>query len=444
MNSTRREVLRGLGFLPLLAGWPSSQLPFPERSSSSVEALRGHFPQLAITHGGHPIAYLDSAATALRPKPVLEAIHAFYQSRNANPGHELHFLAVNAAAEFESARARMAKFINASDPLEIIWTRGTTEGLNLVASAWGLDHLHAGDELILTISEHASSMLPWQLAAEKAGATIRYVDVDDEGRLRLETLDNFLSKRTKLVCFTHVSNVLGAINPAKEICRRAKQAGARVVIDAAQSVPHIAIDVQDLGCDFAAFSGHKMLGPMGIGVLYARREALEEMRVYQCGSNMAHARSLTEWNYAPAGLRFGAGTPNVADAIGLAAAADLLSAWNRSELWNREQKLTRLAIDRLRAVRGLRIIGPTSAEQRVSTFSYVIDGIPTSTIVQQLDRRGICVRAGDLACMPLLQRFGLRSAARASLYLYTTEAEVDRLANAMHDVVSRASALRQY
>ena len=437
MNSTRREVLHAFGFFPLLAGWPSSCFPLREPASAAVAAIRSSFPQLAITHGGHPLAYLDSAATALRPRPVLESILDFYQSRNANPGYELHFLATNAAEEFDRARSRMARFINAADPLEIVWTRGTTEGLNLVASAWGLTHLHPGDELILTVAEHASSMLPWQLAAQQTGATIRYIDVDDEGRLRLETLDNLLSKRTKLVCFTHVSNVLGAINPAKEICRRAKQAGARVVIDAAQSVPHVSIDVQDLGCDFAAFSGHKMLGPMGIGILYARREVLEEMRVYQSGANMAHARSLTEWDYAPAALRFGAGTPSVADAIGLAIAADFLTALNRSDLWDREQQLTSYAIDRLRTVRGLRLVGPMTTEQRVSIFSYVMDSVSIPTIIRELDRLGICVRGGDLACMPLLRRFGVQSAARASLYLYTTEAEVDRLADALEHLASR-------
>lgn len=437
MNSTRREILRTLGFLPLLAGSHSLYFPHREPSSSAVEAVRAYFPQLTTTHDGHALVYLDSAATALRPRPVLEAILDFYQSRNANPGHELHFLATNAAAEFESARSRVAKFINASDPNEIVWTRGTTEGLNVVASAWGLAHLQPGDELILTVAEHASCMLPWQLAAEKTGATIRYVEVDDEGRLRLETLDNFLSKRTKVVCFTHVSNVLGAINPAQEICRRAKQVGARVVLDAAQSVPHFSIDVQAINCDFAAFSSHKMLGPMGVGVLYARREALEEMRVYQSGANMAHARSLTEWDYAPGALRFGAGTPSVADAIGLAAAADLLTALNRSDLWAREQQLTRYALERLHAVRGLRMVGPTTAERRVSIFSYVIDSFSIPTIVRELNRRGICVRAGDLACMPLLRHFGLASAVRASLYLYTTEAEVDRLADALEHLASR-------
>jgi cysteine desulfurase/selenocysteine lyase len=437
MISTRRDVLHVLGFLPLLASSASSSSPFRGLTNSDVSALGRYFPQLATMHNGHPLAYLDSAATTLRPRPVLEAMVDFYQSRNANPGHQLHFLATAAADEFDTARVRVAKFINALDPLEIVWTRGTTEALNIVASAWGLVHLRPGDEVILTLAEHASCMLPWQRAAEQTGATIRYVDVDDEGRLRLDILDKFLSQRTKIVCFTHVSNVLGAINPAKEICRRAKQVGARVLIDAAQSVPHMGIDVQAIGCDFAAFSSHKMLGPMGVGILYARREALDEMQVYQSGANMAHARSLTEWEYAAGALRFGAGTPSVADAIGLAAAADFLTALGQSNLWTREQHLTAYAIDQFRTVPGLRIVGPTTADRRVSIFSYVIDGVSTQDIVQKLDRLGICVRTGDLASMPLLQRFELRSAVRASLYIYTTEAEVDRLADTLGRLAQR-------
>jgi len=437
MISTRRDLLHVLGLLPLLASSASSSLPFRGPANFDVSALREYFPQLATTHNMHPLAYLDSAATTLRPRPVLEAMVEFYRSRNANPGHQLHFLATAAAAEFDAARVRIAKFMNASDPLEIVWTRGTTEAINLVASAWGLVHLHPGDELILTLAEHASCMLPWQRAAQQTGAIIRYVDVDDEGRLRLDTLDKFLSKRTKIVCFTHVSNVLGAINPATEICRRAKQVGARVLIDAAQSVPHMAIDVQAIDCDFAAFSSHKMLGPMGVGILYGRREALEEMQVYQSGANMAHARSLTEWEYATGALRFGAGTPSVAEAIGLAAAADFLTTLGQTNLWNREQHLTTYAIEKLRTVPGLRIIGPTTADERVSIFSYAIDGVSTQNIVQKLDRLGICVRAGDLASMPLLQSLELTSAVRASLYMYTTEFEVDRLADTLRHLASR-------
>jgi cysteine desulfurase/selenocysteine lyase len=437
MNATRRELLQVMGFAPLLPSWPSPEAFAKETRRADSHRIRDYFSQLSTTHNGHPLVYLDSAATTLRPSPVLDAIRKFYETQNANPGREIHFLAATAADEFDSARARIARFINAADPLEIIWTRGTTEALNLIASAWGGPQLRAGDELILTVAEHASSMLPWQIGAAKARATIRYLEVDENGNLKLQNLDNLLSKRTKLVCFTYVSNVLGTINSAKELCHRASEAGARVVIDAAQAVPHFPIDVQELGCDFAAFSGHKMLGPMGVGVLYARREVMEEMQVYQSGSNMAHARSLTDWHYSPGALRFGAGTPNVADAVGLAAAADWLTMFDRGKLWSSEQQLTRYALARLQQVRDLRVLGPLVAEQRTSIFSFVIDGVAASTIAHHLDGVGICIRAGDLASMPLLQRFGLESAARASLYLYSTEAEVNRLADALEQLESK-------
>jgi cysteine desulfurase/selenocysteine lyase len=437
MNATRRDLLQFIGCAPLLARWPSLTRFAKAPGGAESPKIRDYFPQLSTTLNGHPLAYLDSAATTLRPRPVLDAMRKFYEDQNANPGREVHSVAATAADEFDSARARMAKFINAADPLEIIWTRGTTEALNLVASAWGGPHLQAGDELILTIAEHASSMLPWQIAAAKGRATIRYIEVDENGHLKLRDLETLLSKRTKLVCFTYVSNVLGAINPAKELCHRARGAGARVLIDAAQAVPHLRIDVQELGCDFAAFSSHKMLGPMGAGVLYARRQAMEEMQVYQAGSNMAHARSLTDWHYSPGALRFGAGTPNVADAVGLASAAELLTTFDRGKLWSSEQQLTRYALTRLQQVRGLRILGPLVAEQRIAIFSFVIAGVAASTIVRHVDRLGICIRAGDLASMPLLQRFGLESAARASLYVYSTEAEIDRLADALEQLESR-------
>ena len=436
MNATRRELLQVMGCAPLLPSWPSPEAFAKETRRADSHRIRDYFSQLSTTHNGHSLVYLDSAATTLRPSPVLDAIRKFYETQNANPGREIHFLAATAADEFDSARARIARFINAADPLEIIWTRGTTEALNLVASAWGGPQLQAGDELILTVAEHASSMLPWQIAAAKARATIRYLEVDENGNLKPQNLDNLLSKRTKLVCFTYVSNVLGTINSAKELCHRASEAGARVVIDAAQAVPHFPIDVQELGCDFAAFSGHKMLGPMGVGALYARREVMEEMQVYQSGSNMAHARSLTDWHYSPGALRFGAGTPNVADAVGLAAAADWLTMFDRGKLWSSEQQLTRYALARLQQVRGLRILGPLVAEQRTSIFSFVIDGVAASTIAHHLDGVGICIRAGDLASMPLLQRFGLESAARASLYVYSTEAEINRLADALEQLES--------
>jgi cysteine desulfurase / selenocysteine lyase len=434
MITTRRDVLRIACAVPVITEGLLRGLPMSQGSNVAVADLRALFPQLAIRSNGRPLIYLDSAGTTLRPRPVLETLIQFYQYRNANPGRGIHSLANHAMEEYEDARAQVAKFINAADPLEMIWTRGTTEALNLFASSWVVPRLRSGDEIILTISEHASCMLPLQIAAKKTGAQIRYIDVDEDGRLRLDQLDKALSSRTKLVAFTHVSNVLGAINPAKDICRRAKQFGARALVDLAQSVPHFSVDVQDMGCDFAAFSSHKMLGPMGAGALYARRDAMDEMSVYQAGANMAHAHGLTDWEYATGALRFGAGTPSVADALGFASASRLLTSLDRNALWRREQQLTRYALERLHSVPRLRILGPKTAENRVSIFSFAMNGIPTTSIVSALDKAGISIRGGDLACMQLLERFNSQSAARASLYAYTTEPEVETFATALENL----------
>lgn len=434
MITTRREVLRIAGAASLIPGDVLRSMATDRGSSSAVADLRALFPQLATRSNGMPLIYLDSAGTTLWPSPVLDTIMQFYQHRNANPGRGIHSLANHAMEEYEDARAQVAKFINAAEPLEIIWTKGTTEALNLFASSWAVPRLRSGDEIILTISEHASCMLPLQIAAKKTGAQIRYIDVDEDGRLRLDQLDRALSSRTKLLAFTHVSNVLGAVNPAKDICGRARRFGARVLVDLAQSVPHFSVDVQDMCCDFAAFSSHKMLGPMGAGALYARRDVMEEMSVYQAGANMAHAHGLTEWEYAAGALRFGAGTPSVADALGFASAARLLTSLDRDALWRREQQLTRYALERLRTVPRLRILGPETAENRVSIFSFVMDGIPTARVVIALNEAGICVRAGDLACMQLLEKFNTPSAARASMYAYTTESEVESLATVLENL----------
>lgn len=439
MITTRRDVLRIVCAASLIPDVLRC-MPTDRGSSATVADLRALFPQLATRSNGMPLIYLDSAGTTLRPSPVLETILQFYQHRNANPGKGIHSLANHAMEEYENARVQVAKFINAAEPLEIIWTKGTTEALNLFASSWAVPRLRSGDEIILTISEHASCMLPLQIAAKKTGAQIRYIDVDEDGRLRLDQLDKALSSRTKLVAFTSVSNVLGAVNPAKDICRRARQFGARVLVDLAQSVPHFSVDVQDMGCDFAAFSSHKMLGPMGAGALYARRDAMEEMSVYQAGANMAHAHGLAEWEYAAGALRFGAGTPSVADVLGFASAAQLLTSLDRDALWRREQQLTKYALERLHSVPRLQILGPKTAENRVSIFSFVMDGIPTARIVSALDEAGICIRAGDLACMQLLEKFNVQSAARASLYAYTTESEVESLATAMENLIKSVTS----
>ena len=350
----------------------------------------------------------------------------FYRRDNANPGGGLHELARRASERYENARRTLAAFINAATPAEIVWTRGTTEGINLVAAAWGRSQLRRGDEILLTIAEHASNLLPWRLAAEATGARVRFVEVDDEGRISLDDLDRNLSERTRLVAFSHVSNVAGYINPANEICARARRAGARVLVDAAQSAPHVVLDVQAMGCDFLAFSSHKMMGPMGVGVLWARTEVLEEMPPYQAGSNMAHDVDVEGQAFEHGARKFGAGTPNVAGALGLAGAVQCMQSLGREDIERHEADLTAHALERLNAVPGLELIGPRSPGQRIPVFSFTLAGTTPQEVLRQLDAEGIAIRAGDLSALPLLKRFGVTVAARASCYLYTSTNEIDQ------------------
>jgi cysteine desulfurase/selenocysteine lyase len=413
----------------------------PPSGSAAGSAWRRDFPALDQTVNGHPLTYLDSAATTQRPSPVLEALLDYYRHDNANPGGTLHALARRANQRYEGARGTVAAFINAADPDEVVWVRGTTEAINLVASAWARPRLRAGDELLLTVAEHASNLLPWRLVAEQAGATVRYLEVDDEGRVRLDDLDRKLSERTRLVSFSHVSNVAGYINPAARICARARSAGARVLVDAAQSAPHVSLDVQSLECDFLAFSGHKMLGPMGVGALWVRREVLEEMSPYQAGSNMAHAIDLESAEFEHAARKFGAGTPNVSGAVGLAAAVQYLRAQDRGNIERHEADLTRYALEQLTEIPGLRLLGPRTAPQRLPVFAFTLAGHSAAEVMRHLDSRGIAVRAGDLSALPLLKRFGVTEAVRASCYLYTQRAELDRLTAALRELTQpRAGA----
>ena len=392
---------------------------------------RSQFPALAQNVNGFPLAYLDTAATAQRPSIVTKAVVDFYERDNANPGRTLHTLARRADTDYENSRGTAATFINAADPLEIVFTRGTTEGINLVATAWGGANLRPGDEVLLTVSDHASNMLPWQLAAKRTGATVRYLDIDDAGHLRLDQLHALLTPRTRIFSFMHVSNVLGLINPAKEMCALARRSGVITVVDAAQSVPHFKVDVQDIGCDFLAFSGHKMMGPMGAGVLWGRRALLDAMPPYQAGSNMAHEVNLNSADYSPGALKFGAGTPNVSGPVGLAAAMRFIDNIGYAALREHEAMLTRHALSRLRGLPRLRILGSTDATGRIGVLSFVVDGMQAQEVVTALDAKGIAIRGGDLASLPLLMRLGVTSAARASIYLYTTVQEIDRLADAL-------------
>jgi cysteine desulfurase / selenocysteine lyase len=406
---------------------------FSSSDTRPLQPTAASFPALRQQVAGRQLAYLDSAATTLRPQAVIDALADFYATDNANPA-PVHRLARRAASRLTAARQAVARFINAPSPNEVIFTRGTTEGINLIASTWGTANLKPGDEVILTIAEHNSNLLPWTRAAKQAGAIVRVVDVDDEGHLRLDQLKQIISAKTRLVAFSHVSNVLGLVNPAKEICELARQAGARVVIDGAQSVPHVPVDVQDLGCDFYVFSGHKMLGPMATGVVWGRLESLDAMPAYHVGSNMAHEVDFERASMEHGAQKFQAGTPDVAGPVGLSAAIDFLAALGKDAMWRHDQDLVRHGLARFREVKGLRIIGPASAANRVPVFTFVIDGKSPVAIASALDTRGIAIRAGDMAALPLLRRFGVSEAARVSAYVYSTTNDIDGLVQALVDI----------
>jgi len=428
MTLNRRHFL---SLLPAAAVPPRFLAPADTRVQP--QPVAASFPALRQQVGGRQLAYLDSAATTLRPQAVIDALTNFYATDNANPA-PVHTLARRAAARLTAARQTVARFINAPSPNEIIFTRGSTEGLNLIASTWGAANLRAGDEVILTVAEHNSNLLPWTRAARQAGASVRVVDVDDEGRLRLDQLKQMISGKTKLIAFSHVSNVLGFVNPAKDICALARAAGARVVIDGAQSVPHVSVDVQDLGCDFYVFSGHKMLGPMATGVAWGRLELLDAMPPYHVGSNMAHEVDFERASMEHGALKFQAGTPDVAGPVGLAAAIDFLTAMGKDATWRHDQELVRHGLARLREVKGLRIVGPASPENRVPVFTFVIAGKSPLAIATAMDSKGIAIRAGDMAALPLLKRCGVSEAARASAYVYSTTGDLDRLAQALTEI----------
>jgi cysteine desulfurase/selenocysteine lyase len=445
MRTTRREFVGLVGAAALRAhpraiemhgGWAVPRDPADWRAA---------FPALDQRIGSNRLCYLDSAATTLRPVDVIDEVAGFYRSDNANPSGSLHTLARRAHERYESARAEVARFIGAADPDEIVFTRGTTEAINLVAAAWGAANLRQGDEVLLGIGEHSSNLVPWQLAARRTGAVLRFFDVDRTGRPVLDDVRRGLSPRTRLVAFAHISNVLGHVNPVHEICDLARRQGATVLVDAAQSVPHIPVDVGTLGADFIAFSGHKMLGPMGIGVLWGRRAVLDAMPPYQGGSNMAHevgtdTAELDE-HLSHGGRKFGAGTPNVAGAVGLAAAIRFLRTIGMRELKAHEETIVARGLERLLPVRGLRLLGPTEPGERIAVFSFTLDGFTVPEVVRGLDEEGIAVRGGDLASLPLLRRLGAGAAIRASCYLYTTTGEVDRLAEGLHRLTRRRRML---
>jgi len=398
-----------------------------------IERVRADFPALSRTVHGRPLVFLDSAASSQKPLPVLEAMERVYRECYANVHRGIYAFSEEATLAYENARDRVASFINAPVREGIIFTRNTTEAINLVAYAWGRMNIRSGDRILLTEMEHHSNLVPWQLLAQEKGAQLVYLPITDDGLLRMDLLDSLLDERVKLVAVTMMSNVLGTVNPVKEIICRAHAAGAVVLVDAAQSVPHMPVDVQDLDCDFLAFSGHKMCGPTGIGVLYGKEALLEAMPPFLGGGDMIRKvewESAT-WNRLP--WKFEAGTPAFVEGIGLGAAVDYLTGIGIEAIAAHERELTAYALERLSALPGLNIIGPP-AHQRGGVVAFTFRGIHPHDIAHMLDMEGIAVRAGHHCAQPLHRRLGLTATVRASFYLYNTAEEVDALARALERI----------
>ncbi|MCA9865356.1 MAG: cysteine desulfurase [Anaerolineales bacterium] len=397
-----------------------------------VEQVRVDFPILGTeVYPGIPLVYLDSAASSQKPTVVIEAMDKYYRTSHANVHRGVHRLSELATTAYEGARATVARFIGAAEPEQIIFVGNATEGFNLVAQSWGRTNIGPGDEILLTEMEHHANIVPWQMLAQEKGATIRYLPVTDDGYLVLDKLDEFLSERTRLFSFAAVSNVLGTINPVWELVDAAHRVGALAMIDAAQSVPHMAVDVQALDCDFLAFSSHKMCGPTGIGVLYGKRELLQAMPPFLGGGDMI--RRVTFDGFLPNDLpwKFEAGTPRIAEAIGLGAAVDYLSSLDMDAVHAHEQAVTGYALESLSEVPGLTLLGPPG-DHRGGLAAFTIEGLHPHDIAEVLDKDGIAIRAGHHCAMPLHHRLGLNASARASFYVYTTFEEVDKLTRALH------------
>ena len=404
-------------------GWQSGA-PMTERDFD-VEAVRGDFPILQQQVYGHPLVYLDNAATSQKPRAVIDAISHYYESGNANIHRGVHYLSEHATEEHEAARRAVQQFMNAGDKREIIFVRSATEAINLVAQSYGRSHVGAGDEVLITAMEHHSNIVPWQILCEEKQAKLRVVPINERGELRMDELPKLLNSRTKMLGVTHVSNALGTINPIQQIVEMAHTAGVPVLIDGAQAVPHIHVDVQKLDCDFYVFSGHKVYGPTGIGVLYGKRDLLEAMPPYQGGGDMIRSVSFEKTLYNDLPFKFEAGTPNIGGAIGLGAAIEYLSRIGTGNIAAHEHDLLMYATERLSAIPGIRIIG--TAREKAAVISFLIDGIHPHDIGTILDREGIAIRTGHHCAQPVMQCFRVPATARASFALYNTRQEIDAL-----------------
>jgi cysteine desulfurase / selenocysteine lyase len=413
-------------------------------SKLDVEAIRADFPILQRRIGDKPLAYLDSAATSQKPVQVVDAMRRFTDHSNANISRSVHTLGAEATEAYEGARAKVAAFIGAPSPDEVVFTKNSTESINLMAYAFqnaALDpsadprfRIGPGDEIVVTEMEHHANLIPWQQLALRTGATLKWIGITDAGRLDIDTVDEVITERCKVVSFVHVANLLGTVNPTSQITRRAREVGALVGLDASQSVPHIPVDVTELGVDFIAFTGHKMLGPTGIGALWARAELLDAMPPFLTGGSMIKTVTMEHTTFADAPAKFEAGTPPIAEAVGLAAAVDYLDKLGMANVRAHEKAYVAYMLDRLETVDGLEIIGPRVPIGRGATVSFTFEGVHPHDVGQILDAEGIAVRVGHHCAKPTCERFGVNATTRASGYIYNTHEEIDRLVEALGQV----------
>ncbi|PRY58521.1 MULTISPECIES: cysteine desulfurase [Glycomyces] len=409
-----------------------------------VEAIRADFPILKRTIGDRTLAYLDSAATSQKPVQVVDAMRRFTEHSNANISRSVHTLGAEATEAYEGARARVAAFIGAPSADEVVFTKNSTEAINLLAYAFQnatLDphadprlRLAPGDEIVVTEMEHHANLIPWQQLAQRTGATLKWIGITDHGRLDLESVPDVITERTKLVSFTHVANLLGTVNPTSQITARAREVGALVGLDASQSVPHLPVNVAELGVDFIAFTGHKMLGPTGIGVLWAKADLLDAMPPFLTGGSMIKTVTMEQTTFADAPAKFEAGTPPIAEAVGLAAAVDYLDALGMENVRAHEKELAGYMLERLETVDGLAIIGPRVPIGRSATVSFTLEGVHPHDVGQVLDAEAVAVRVGHHCAKPTCDRFGVNATTRASAYVYNTHEEIDRLVDALGKV----------
>ena len=396
-----------------------------------VNHIRKDFPILSRTIYGKPLVYLDNAATSQKPTSVIQSLVDYYESYNSNIHRGVHTLSMEATDRHEDARSKCTRFIGAKEDKSLIMVRNTTEAINLVAQTWGKHNISAGDEILTTHMEHHSNLVPWQKLAEQNGASLQFIELDEDGMLNLSNIDDLITERTKLLALTHMSNVLGTINPVKELTAVAHKMGAKVLIDGAQSVPHMKVDVTDLDCDFFAFSGHKMLAPTGIGVLYVKPEILESMEPFLFGGDMVSQvwDDTATWNDLP--WKFEAGTPNIADLIGLGAAIDYLESLGMDQVREHEMALTGYALEQFDRLNGIKVFGPKDLSKRGGVISFHSDDVHPHDMGTMLDREGIAIRTGHHCAMPLTRKLSVVATARASFYIYNTEEEVDKLTAAI-------------